>query len=536
MRKSIVLATLATGLSLLFLPLMAEAAATDWPTYHHDNFRGGSDPYAAAFTGPLTSRWTSVPLGNRIYAEPLLVGNLLIVADLSNTVTALSAESGGIVWQTTVGTPVTPSNPPFPCGNVNPIGILGTPVVDPLAGIVYAVAMETPANYYLVGLDLQTGVARFPQVAIAPTGFNSHIQQQRSALTLANGMVYVPFGGFAGDCGTYHGWVVGVPATGSGTQVVFNDNPGGAAAAGFWATAGASADGSGNLYITSGNGFSGSFDNGNTIFKLSPTLGLLDWWAPSQWTYMNSTDTDLGSVGPAIVGTSNNLVFQIGKSGWGYLVSTTLSGSGAVHIGSELFSGKVCNAATNATTARDQVFGGVAYRDPYIYVPCPEGIKALKLAAGPTFSVSWSGPSFHPGPPIVAGGVVWAMDTNNGSLFGLNATTGVQLFHAANLGQMTHFTTPTAGQGLIYTPVGNQVMAFGQPRADRTMPLPAAPATTRSGAPPPVPQSIGSGRPSALIQPPIDAKIPSTLYEMSLRRDQGGDLLSQFIADLMRLF
>src|SRR5207245_4932454 len=108
----------------------------------------------------------------------------------------------------------------------------------------------------------------------------------------------------------------------------------------------------------------------------------------------------LGSVGPAIVGSSNNLVFQIGKSGWGYLVSTTLSGSGAVHIGSELFSGKVCNAAANATTARDQVFGGVAYRDPYIYVPCLEGIKALKLASGPNIIDSMRGLDFHPRTPL----------------------------------------------------------------------------------------------------------------------------------------
>src|SRR5437762_1071917 len=255
-RRSVVLSTLAASLLLLCLPVLAQAAPTDWPTYHRDNFRDGSDPFAAAFFGPLTSRWTSVALGNRIYAEPLLVGNLLIVADLSNTITALNAGTGGIVWQTTVATPVTPSPLTFPCGNVSPLGILGTPVVDPVAGIVYAVAMEQPANYFLVGLDLQSGIARFPQVAIAPTGFNPHVQQQRSALTLANGRVYVPFGGFAGDCGTYHGWVVGVPASGSGAQVVFRDDaPGrGDVASGFWATAGASVDGSGNLYITSGNG------------------------------------------------------------------------------------------------------------------------------------------------------------------------------------------------------------------------------------------------------------------------------------------
>jgi outer membrane protein assembly factor BamB len=506
---------------------MAQAAATDWPTYHRDNFRDGNDTSASAFVGPLIQRWTSVSLGNTIYAEPLLVGNLLVVADISDTVTALNAGNGAIVWQQTVGTPVTPSNPPFPCGNVSPLGILGTPVVDPVAGIVYAVAFEQPANYYLVGLDLQTGLPRFPQVAIAPSGFDPHIQQQRSALTLANGRVYVPFGGFAGDCGAYHGWIVGVPATGIGAQVVFNDNNGNGTAAGFWATAGGSVDGSGNLYFTSGNGFNTTaFDNGNTILKLSPTLALVDWWAPLEWTWMNQTDTDLGSVGPAIVGTSNSLVFQTGKSGWGYLVRTALSGSFGIHFGSEPFSAQVCNAATNATTAFDQVYGGVAYADPYVYVPCPEGIKALQLGAGPgpSFTIAWSSPAFHPGPPIVAGGVVWAMDTNNGSLFGLNATTGAARFNAANLGGMTHFTTPTAGQGRIYVPVADTVMAFGQPRPDRGVSVPAKSSTTRSGAPPRVPQSVAGGRPAV-----IDAPSPTLPRERGREESPrgGGKMIPQ---------
>ena len=500
----------AVGLAvLLSLPALAVQAATgDWPTYHRDNFRDGN-AVSAPFNGPLLRRWTSAPVGDTIYAEPLLVGNLLIVADLSDTITAFNAGTGGIVWQTTVGNPVTPTTPPFLCGNVSPLGILGTPVADPNAGIVYAVAMEQPANYYLVGLDLKTGRARFPQVAIAPAGFDPHIQQQRTALTLANGYVYAGFGGYAGDCGAYHGWVVGVPASGSGAQVVFHDNPRPTATeAGFWATAGASVDGSGNLYITSGNGSScgGSFDNGNTIFKLSPTtLGLVDWWAPSVWNSLNCSDTDLGSVGPAIVGTSGNLVFQVGKSGWGYLLNTALSSPGG-NIGNAPFAGRVCSAATTETAAFDQVFGSVAYADPYIYVPCPEGIVALKLAAGPSFSRAWTSASINPGPPIVAGGVVWAINTSNGSLYGLNATTGATRFSALSLGPTTHFSTPTAGLGRIYVPIGDQVIAFGQPRAELAFAVPSKAATTRGSPPPRVPQVPAGPRPL----------IPSSSQQVSL--------------------
>src|ERR1700694_1545130 len=110
-------------------PVSAAAAAYEWPTYHHDNFRGGSEPYAPAYTGPPGPKWTSVPLGGMIYAEPLQVGNLVIVADISDTVTALDATTGAIVWQRNVGNPVTIPGSGFNCGNISPDGIVGTAVV-----------------------------------------------------------------------------------------------------------------------------------------------------------------------------------------------------------------------------------------------------------------------------------------------------------------------------------------------------------------------------------------------------------------------
>ena len=36
------------------------------------------------------------------------------------------------------------------------------------------------------------------------------MQEERGALALVNGIVYVSYSGYMGDCGNYHGWVVGV--------------------------------------------------------------------------------------------------------------------------------------------------------------------------------------------------------------------------------------------------------------------------------------------------------------------------------------
>jgi outer membrane protein assembly factor BamB len=454
--------------------LSLPAAAADWPTYHRSNLRDGNDLSGAPFNA-IGQQWVSPTLDGHVYAEPLVVGTQVIVATESNSIYSLDATTGAPTWAAPahVGAPVTRVDPPFPCGNINPVGITGTPVVDPVAGVIYAVAFVQPANFELVAYNLSTGTQKFAPIPIAPTGFDPYVQQQRAALALANGFVYVAFGGVDGDCGNYHGWVVGIKADGSSTTLtVFQDQaqavcPAGATSreAGIWGPSGPAVDGAGNVYVATGNGGdTTNYDCGNTVFKLNASLAYVDSWAPGVWSSLNGGDIDVGSLGPAIVGASSNVIFQTGKNGWGYMLNAGALSGNANHIGAEAFNGKVCNAATNQTNTNDQVFGGVAYADPFIYVPCPEGIKALRLAAGPSFSIAWtSSTGFHPGPPIVSGGVVWAVDTNSGTLYGFDATTG-QFRFSASVGSQTHFSSPAAGQGRIFLADGpaDVIRAFGQ--------------------------------------------------------------------------
>jgi hypothetical protein len=441
----------------LFAGASLPAAAADWPTYHRSNLRDGNDTSAAPFSA-IGQQWISATLDGHIYAEPLVVGTQVIIATENNSIYSLDATTGSSTWAAPAhaGTPVTRTNPPFPCGNINPMGITGTPVIDPVAGVVYAVAFVSPSDTYeLVAYNLSTGTQKFAPIPITPTGFDVHLEQQRGALALANGYVYV------------------IKADGSSTALnVFQDQaqavcPAGATAreAGIWGTSGPAVDATGNVYVATGNGSdTTSYDCGETVFKLNSTLGYVDSWAPAVWASLNGSDTDVGSIGPAIVGTTSNLVFQTGKNGWGYLLNAGALSGNTNHIGAEAFNGKVCNAATTQTNANDQVFGGVAYADPYIYVPCPEGIKALKLAAGPSFSVAWSSSTgSNPGPPIVSGGVVWAVDTSNNTLYGYDAITG-QFKFSTSVGSQTHFSTPAAGQNRVFLADGpaDVVRAFGQ--------------------------------------------------------------------------
>src|SRR5262249_11970501 len=151
--------------------------------------------------------WTQ-SLDGHVFAEPLVFDNQVFVATENNSVYALDAFSGVVLWHQNVGPPVTGG---LPCGDILPTGITSTPVIDPDAGVLYVVATVAPVHYELWAFNLKASGAALFHYTVNP-GFDASAAGQRGALTLANGRVYVPFGGRAGDCGSYHGWVVGFNA------------------------------------------------------------------------------------------------------------------------------------------------------------------------------------------------------------------------------------------------------------------------------------------------------------------------------------
>jgi hypothetical protein len=457
---------LTLGIAVLFLAAQVPAFA-DWPTYHKDAARTGLDPTAPALMNSVNQVWAHTGLDADVYAEPLVYGTMVMVATEANTVYALDAATGNQLWSKNYGIAV--PNSQFPCGNIDPAGVTGTPVIDTTSGTMYFAAMvwdgttSASIHYKLEAINLNAGGTELWNRTITPTDptytFDPLIEGQRAALSLASGNVYIPFGGRAGDCGhgstDYRGWMVGAPVTGSGTLLSFPLPTGiGSGAGGFWATSGNALDAANNLYVTSGNTRSTTtFDYGESVLKLSPTLALTDYFAPSDWASLNGSDTDLGSVGPTLLG--NNLLFQVGKAGVGYLLDTNSLGS--TDHQTPRFSAQICNAATDAA------FGGVAYSAPYLYVPCYDHLEALTVNTGatPSFTKVWSGPSQSNGPPIIAGGLVWTIDWNHSRLFGLFATTGeVRLSVALPLTPM-HFATPSSGDGLVFVPDGSEILAYG---------------------------------------------------------------------------
>jgi PQQ-like domain len=411
--------------------------AEDWTTYHADNARTG---YMATpnFTS-VTASWVSPSLDGSIYAEPLVFRGDVYVATENNSIYALGGQNGSILWRRNLGAPV--AGDQLQCGDINPSGITGTPVIDPSTGTLFVVSFnEETITHTLSAINTTTGAIIFQRPA-DPPGFVDTAQQERSALSLANGMVYIPYGGIAGDCGQYHGWVVGIPENGTGNTEVYQVPT--SREGGIWAPSGAAIDQSGNVYVTTGNGASiTTYDHGDSVIKLSSSLSEEGYFAPTNWSVLNQNDADLGSLGPAIIG--SDTLFQIGKEGVGYILNASQLGG----IGGQTFSASVCLES----------FGGTAFSSPYVFVPCTTGLVELELTNG-GFTTVWQGSGYNAGAPAVTGGVVWTVNNSSPTLLGYSIASGHQLYSFPLSGAMT-FTGPVAGDGHVIVATGDTVTTF----------------------------------------------------------------------------
>ena len=78
---------------------------------------------------------------------------------------------------------------------------------------------------------------------------------------------------------------------------------------------GLAVDSAGNLYYSGGNGtYDGTTNFGMALVKLAPNTTLTDWFAPSNYDYLNSIDFDLGTSGCLLM-PGTGYVISGGKGG-----------------------------------------------------------------------------------------------------------------------------------------------------------------------------------------------------------------------------
>jgi outer membrane protein assembly factor BamB len=415
----------------------------DWPMYHGDPARTGVAASMPTASGPL-HRIATLELDGQVYASPIVVGGTTIVATENNTVYAFDGHYRQ-VWKRHLGSPSPASE--RPCGNIDPLGITGTPVYDAGTRRIF-VAPEfsgSPPRHELLALDARTGSITWRRSLDLP-GVDASAMQERGALALTGGRVWVPFGGLAGDCGAYKGRVIGYRVDGTGAPVAYTVPT--AREAGIWTPPGPVVDAAGTLYVSVGNGESGvgdRYDHSDSVLKLSPDARLIDSFSPRSWATDNEGDLDLGSQAPALVGP---WVFIAGKSGTAYVLRRDHLGG----IGGEVSSAGVCRS-----------FGGTAVVGDVVYVPCLDGVRAVRVDGSGRIHVLWHADGAISGSPVVGGARVWALDPNGGVLHALDPATG-RSRAAVRVGATSRFATPAiSGSHLIVpTLTGITVVSAGQ--------------------------------------------------------------------------
>jgi outer membrane protein assembly factor BamB len=366
----------------------------------------------------------------------LVIGDQVIAATEHNTVYALAAADGHVMWSASLGQPVPGSD--LPCGNIDPLGITGTPAYDATTGNVFVVTETAGARHTLHALDVRTGRDRWHRSMDVAGGRDRSAEQQRAALLVTDGRVYVAFGGLFGDCGNYVGYVAAVSTNGTGSTLTYEIPT--AREAGMWAPPGPVVGPGGDLYVASGNGAEtgGHYDGSDSVVRLTPKLHEVALFAPSTWAADNAQDLDLGSSSPVPV--AGQIVIA-GKRGSVYLLSSALGGVGA----------------QRATLDGCPAYGGAATRGAMVVLPCNGGIRALRVV-GHRMHWVWSTPGLG-GSPVMAGPHVFALDQDAGDLVAVAAGTGHEQWRA-HVGEVSRFATPALHERYIYVGTTRGVVAL----------------------------------------------------------------------------
>jgi mono/diheme cytochrome c family protein len=425
-------------------------------TQHNNNARTGANLGETALTpSNVNARQFGLlfrhVVDDQVFAQPLYVPNLaiaggrhnvVIVASAANTLYAFDADADGAAyWTVNLGPPGSVEQHHFWCLDIlGNMGIIGTPVIDPATGTLYVVALTHEGGGFvqrLHALDVATGGERTGSPAvITADGFDPILENQRPALLLSKGSVYVGYSSHC-DVGFYHGYLFRYDPLTLRQVGVLNLSPGAEGNSIWQSGQGPAADEDGTIFFVTSNGTWNGRDNlSDSFLRVDPCLHIQDWFTPSDYEDLDKRDLDLNSSGAMLLPGTHE-VMGAGKKGVVYLIDRDRLG----HLGDE-------NAVQHFQAAKSQVNSGAVYwksaarggmvylwgQDDALHVfafnngrfdPQPLGVGAetsaypgamLSLSAdGDTHGVLWANAALapHGGSHINGPGVLRAYDAND---------------------------------------------------------------------------------------------------------------------------
>ncbi len=541
---------------VMTIPALAGQAPVSSPqdvlTYHGDNLRTGWFPAETQLTssnvnGNSFGLLKVIALDGRVDAEPLYVSqqtilnkgvhNVVYVATENNTIYAIDADNGTILWHKTFGKPVPYQYKSFD-DNVFPImGILSTPVIDRNLGNLYFVADAyngSTDNFHLHAISLSSGKNTLKTVTINTTArlsdgttwkFNPKYQLQRPGLLEANGAIYIAFGS-NGDINPdqSRGTILRYDATtllriGSDVTDTLDRVHNSYFLSSVWQSGYAPAADANGVYFSTGNSdpgkpaYSQSFNRPDSIVHLSTDLNsLVDSFTPSNYFQLDQADLDLGSAGliliPDQAGSIPRLAVGGSKDGRAFLLNRDSLG------------GYTPNGPDNVvqTVNQGNCWCGPAYfvggdGNPRVLTGGSNGITSWQLQTSPSTRLvqqTSTGGSASDGLPDNGGtipvissngttagsAVVWfvrkpqsSSDSDPGTpitLMAYDASNLTKQLFSASAGTWTHAVNsnanavPTVANGKVYVASNKQLQIFGLlppqgSRARAALPHPTTP-------------------------------------------------------------
>ncbi|MGH8101601.1 MAG: dockerin type I repeat-containing protein, partial [Chthoniobacterales bacterium] len=334
-------------------------------------------------------------------------------------------------------------------------------------------------RHLIFSLNVDTGATNtgWPvNVNSALPAFNADHHNNRGALAIVNGIVYVPYSGHFGDCTPYHGWVVGVQINNPAAVMGWATS---AVGGGIWGHSGVASDGT-NMYVITGNTFGtgGVYGQGESIIRLQAgpifNNNTTNYWAPTNWLSLDNGDTDLGGCSAMLIdvpgATPAQLVLALGKDRNAYLLDRTNLGGIAAPVAS---------ASVSSSTLRGQ--SSVTYRTSTgTYFAFRAGTSNMLVAyrisptSPPTLSSAWLVTQSGEGTPFVTSTngtdnfMVWSAGAGGSQrLNSYDGNTGTVIFSGGGTNELMSGTrkwnTGIAARGRIYYAADNRVYAFKVP-------------------------------------------------------------------------